>query len=147
MKRRGFTLIEIVIVLAIAALIMIIVFAAVQGAQRSRRDAERRRALDSIAGQIENYASNNNGKYPMSNASWNTFVTDYVSSGKDYIDPGSGNKYEYADEIAKYDDLPKCFSSFKGTSGQAGSVVYAPKLDGKGYQLKMCLEVGDYKKN
>ena len=147
MKRRGFTLIEIVIVLAIAAMIMIIVFAAVQGAQRARRDAERRRALDSIAGQIENFASNNRGKYPLSNDAWNTFVADYVSSGKEFQDPGSGNKYEYADTISQYDDLPQCFSGFKGTSGQAGSVAYAPKSDGKGYQLKMCLEVGDYKKN
>ncbi len=147
MHRRGFTLIEIVIVLAIAALIMVIVFLAVQGAQRSRRDAQRRSALNSIAGQLENYASNNQGKYPMSNAAWNNFVTDYVSSGKEYTDPSSGNIYEYADSMSTYNDLPNCSSGFKGTSGQAGSVAYAPSSDGKTFQLKMCLEVGDYKKN
>ena len=38
LSNKGFTLIEIVIVLAIAALIMVIVFLAVQGAQRSQRD-------------------------------------------------------------------------------------------------------------
>jgi prepilin-type N-terminal cleavage/methylation domain-containing protein len=38
LKKKGFTLIEIVIVLAIAALILVIVFLAVGGAQRSQRD-------------------------------------------------------------------------------------------------------------
>jgi prepilin-type N-terminal cleavage/methylation domain-containing protein len=41
-KKSGFTLIEIVIVLAIAALIMVIVFVAVQGALSARRNDQRR---------------------------------------------------------------------------------------------------------
>src|SRR5690242_14161062 len=39
--RGGFTLIEIMLVLAIAGLIMVIVFIAVRGAQRSQRDRAR----------------------------------------------------------------------------------------------------------
>lgn len=41
-KRQGFTLIEIVLVLAIAGLILLVVFLAVNGAQRSRRDTARK---------------------------------------------------------------------------------------------------------
>ena len=41
-KKSGFTLIEIVIVLAIASLIMVIVFVAVQGALSARRNDQRR---------------------------------------------------------------------------------------------------------
>ncbi len=61
--KRGFTLIEIVLVLAIAALIMLIVFLAVGGAQRTRRDAARKNNAGRILSAMESYASNNNGTY------------------------------------------------------------------------------------
>jgi prepilin-type N-terminal cleavage/methylation domain-containing protein len=41
-KEKGFTLIEIVLVLAIAGLLLVIVFLAVSGAQKSRRDSQRK---------------------------------------------------------------------------------------------------------
>jgi prepilin-type N-terminal cleavage/methylation domain-containing protein len=41
-KEKGFTLIEIVLVLAIAGLLLVIVFLAVSGAQKSRRDTQRK---------------------------------------------------------------------------------------------------------
>ncbi len=61
-KKSGFTLIEIVIVLAIAALIMVIVFVAVQGAQRSRRDTDRRAAASRVLTSLVSCASDNSGK-------------------------------------------------------------------------------------
>jgi prepilin-type N-terminal cleavage/methylation domain-containing protein len=64
-KKSGFTLIEIVIVLAIAALIMVIVFVAVQGAQRSRRDTTVRNSAAQTLAAIEQFASNNSGTYPV----------------------------------------------------------------------------------
>jgi prepilin-type N-terminal cleavage/methylation domain-containing protein len=63
-KKSGFTLIEIVIVLAIAALIMVIVFVAVQGAQRSRRDTTVRNSASQTLAAMEQFASNNSGTYP-----------------------------------------------------------------------------------
>lgn len=60
-KKSGFTLIEIVIVLAIAALIMVIVFVAVNGAQRSRRDTERRATASRVLASLTNCASDNGG--------------------------------------------------------------------------------------
>jgi len=60
-KKSGFTLIEIVIVLAIAALIMVIVFVAVQGAQKSRRDTERRATASRVLASLTNCASDNSG--------------------------------------------------------------------------------------
>src|ERR1700683_978959 len=64
-RSRGFTLIEIVIVLAIAGLIMIMAFLALSGAETSRRDAQRKRDLQRLAAQLEFYASNNEGTYPV----------------------------------------------------------------------------------
>ena len=46
LPRDGFTLIELVLVLAIAGLILVIVFLAVAGAQRSRQDSGRRDAVN-----------------------------------------------------------------------------------------------------
>ena len=45
-KQEGFTIIEVVLVLAIAALIMVVVFLAVQGAQRNQRDQARKDAAN-----------------------------------------------------------------------------------------------------
>lgn len=63
-NKQGFTLIEIVIVLAIAALIMVIVFFAVAGAQRTRKDQQRKDLAARVVSQLENFASNNSGDFP-----------------------------------------------------------------------------------
>lgn len=63
-NQKGFTLIEIVLVLAIAGLIFVIVFLAVQGAQRGRRDTERKAAIGRLLAAAEQVASNNRGAYP-----------------------------------------------------------------------------------
>lgn len=153
-RKEGFTLIEIVIVLAIAALIMVIVFVAVQGAQRSRRDTQRKKALDSIVGQLENYSANNNGKYPNNNSQWNnssnSFINLYVDGRGEYVDPTSGNQYSFSNQVASFSDFSdtntQCASGFKGNSNEngAGSVVYAIDTSTNKYKLRMCLESEDY---
>lgn len=59
LKPTGFTLIEVVLVLAIAGLIMTIVFLAVGGAQRTRRDAARKNNAGRVLAALESYSSNN----------------------------------------------------------------------------------------
>lgn len=66
-KEKGFTLIEIVLVLAIAGLILVIVFLAVGGAQRSRRDGQRKSDASRILAAYESNASNNQGVYLADN--------------------------------------------------------------------------------
>jgi len=63
-KDKGFTLIEVVIVLAIAGLIFVIVFLAVGAAQRSRRDNERRAAVSRLLAAAEQDAANEGGSVP-----------------------------------------------------------------------------------
>lgn len=60
----GFTIIEVVLVLAIAGLIFLMVFIALPSLQRSQRDTERRNAMARVQTQIMNYQNNNNGKLP-----------------------------------------------------------------------------------
>ncbi len=62
--KKGFTLIEIVIVLAIAALIMVVVFLAVQGAQRSQRNQARKDLANRGAAKATEYRGNHNNTAP-----------------------------------------------------------------------------------
>jgi prepilin-type N-terminal cleavage/methylation domain-containing protein len=91
-KEKGFTLIEIVLVLAIAGLLLVIVFLAVSGAQKSRRDSQRKSDAARILAQAEQYASNNNGNYPSTAANAATFVTNYLNTGS-WNDPTTGATY------------------------------------------------------
>lgn len=61
--QRGFSLIEIVLVLAVASLLLIIVFIAVQGAQRSRRDGQRQQDAGRALAALEQCSSRNAGSY------------------------------------------------------------------------------------
>lgn len=61
---KGFTLIEVVLVLAIGGLIFLLAFLAFQQVSRNRRDTQRRSDVKRMVGYIEEFAANNNGAYP-----------------------------------------------------------------------------------
>lgn len=61
---RGFTIIEVLIVLAIAGLIMLIVFLAVPALQRNNRNTQRRSDAAHLSGLIGEFITNNNGAAP-----------------------------------------------------------------------------------
>jgi prepilin-type N-terminal cleavage/methylation domain-containing protein len=63
-RTEGFTIIEVLIVLAIAGLILLIVFLAVPALQRNSRNTQRKNDASAMAGAIANYISNNGGKLP-----------------------------------------------------------------------------------
>lgn len=63
-KDRGFTIIEVMIVLAIAGLILAIVFLAVPSLDRSARNNSRKNDATHLAGIVSEYASNNAGTLP-----------------------------------------------------------------------------------
>lgn len=78
--KSGFTIIEVVLVLAIAGLIFLMVFIALPALQRSQRDTQRRDDLAMLATAINNYSTNNRGKVPTSDTEWKTFWTNYLKS-------------------------------------------------------------------
>ena len=63
-KAAGFTIIEVMIVLAIAGIIMAIVFLAIPAIQRSNRNTQRRSDATRLGGLVGEYGSNNGGKLP-----------------------------------------------------------------------------------
>jgi prepilin-type N-terminal cleavage/methylation domain-containing protein len=68
-KAEGFTIIEVLIVLAIAGLILLIVFLAVPALQRNSRNTEARSEASRIIGALSEFISNNNGKAPVASVS------------------------------------------------------------------------------
>ncbi len=65
-NEEGFTIIEVLIVLAIAGLILLIVFLAVPALQRNSRNTTIKNDASSFAAGFSEYASNNNGGQPAS---------------------------------------------------------------------------------
>lgn len=91
-RAKGFTIIEVVLVLAIAALIFLIVFLAVPALQGSQRDTQRRNDMGRLESQLANYTANNKGQVPSTSAELTTFVTTYVkANGDQFADPTNGD--------------------------------------------------------
>jgi prepilin-type N-terminal cleavage/methylation domain-containing protein len=89
---RGFTIIEVVLVLAIAGLIFMMVFIALPALQRSQRDTQRKSDLSRAITAITNYSSSNRGNIPTTAANFTTLTSSYLITGGDsFIDPsGAG---------------------------------------------------------
>ncbi len=61
-NKKGFTIIEVVLVLAIAGLIFLMVFVALPALQRSQRDTQRRQDLSRVVTALVQYQTNNRTK-------------------------------------------------------------------------------------
>lgn len=68
LNKRGFTLIEVVLVLALGGLIFLLAFLAFQQASTNRRDTQRRSDAGRIVSELENYRGDR-GSYPSSSTS------------------------------------------------------------------------------
>jgi prepilin-type N-terminal cleavage/methylation domain-containing protein len=62
--QKGFTIIEVLIVLAIAGLIILIVLLAVPALQRNSRNTQRKNDVSAIGGAFSEYVNNNGGQVP-----------------------------------------------------------------------------------
>jgi prepilin-type N-terminal cleavage/methylation domain-containing protein len=63
-QEKGFTIIEVLIVLAIAGLIILIVFLAVPALQRNSRNTQRRNDVSALLGAYQEGVNNTNGAVP-----------------------------------------------------------------------------------
>jgi prepilin-type N-terminal cleavage/methylation domain-containing protein len=74
-KQEGFTIIEVLIVLAIAGLILLVVFLAVPALQRNSRNTQRSNDAATLLGGMAEFVNNNNGSLPDSAVVTDTTVT------------------------------------------------------------------------
>jgi prepilin-type N-terminal cleavage/methylation domain-containing protein len=89
--KKGFTIIEVVLVLAIAGLIFLMVFIALPALQRSQRDTQRNNDISRMMTAITQYQSNNRGKIPTD---WSSFKTNYLTvNNADTFEDPDGTAY------------------------------------------------------
>jgi len=103
-KEKGFTIIEVVLVLAIAGLIFLMVFIALPALQRSQRDTQRKDDLAKVITQVNAYQSNNRGRVPQSQDDWNKLLNGYLHAGGDTFTDPNGTAYSF-----KSGSLPTSF--------------------------------------
>ena len=105
MNKSGFTIIEVVLVMAVAGLIFVMVFAALPALQVSSRDTQRRESVMTLISKIKDFQTNNRGALPngdetvsradidkstnkftsATETGWMGFYRDYI--GKGFRDP------------------------------------------------------------
>lgn len=92
-RNSGFTIIEVMIVLAIAALILVVVLVAIPQLQQSQRNTARQDVTSRVLTELSNYAGNNNGQYPVDQTELDDFTGRYLQN-LSYEDPLTGQNYE-----------------------------------------------------
>jgi prepilin-type N-terminal cleavage/methylation domain-containing protein len=123
-KKYGFTIIEVVLVLAIAGLIFLMVFIALPALQRNQRDTQRKNDLSRVMAAIRNYQSNNRGNLPdhtyISGLADEPsgFTATYLSVGGDSFRDPDGIHYGFWGRVPG-DDLSERRSPVSG-----GSIIY-----------------------
>ena len=106
-SKKGFTIIEVVLVLAIAGLIFLMVFIALPAMQRSQRDTQRRNDYSQLSAAMTTYMTSNNGQLPGTGS---LEPARYVN--EDGTDP-DGNKYIL--------EVVNCSASQNQSAGEACS--------------------------
>ncbi len=149
-QRKGFTIIEVVLVLAIAALIILMVFIAWPALQRTQRDQARKNDVALIGSIVGTYKSNNRGNLPnacqLSKLAYDQGTNiykaeecsgtdqrgDIVSTGSSLQGGGDGKFTEDTGKVY-YLTAHKCGANNKASSGATGrqaAVVYAVEANG-----------------
>lgn len=92
-KEDGFTIIEVMIVLAIGALILVVVLVAIPQLQRNQRNQARQNVVSRVMTELSAYAGNNRGEFPESDTQLqDRFVERYLDEVS-YEDPLTGENY------------------------------------------------------
>ena len=150
----GFTIIEVVLVLAIAGLIFLMVFLALPALQRSQRDTQRKDDLSRINTQITNYQSSNRGKIPTAGSGTGGiigsggFVQNYlkgsgsVASSNEYADPSTGTGYSFTISTTNPNQGQVNYQTGRicGTDGAAVSSDSGITATARNYVLRTSLE-------
>jgi len=133
LNKKGFTLIEVVLVLAIGGLIFLLAFIAFRQASINRRDTQRRSDAGRFVAEASNYAGDNNGTPPNSSYYALNFVPQYLAP---FNDPRN-TPYQSKDALSKlttasdyfYSTGYKCSGNTAVTSTSANDYAIVMKLE------------------
>ncbi len=142
-RQEGFTLIEVMIVLAIAGLILLVVFLAVPALQRNARNTQRREDAGNLLSAVSEYEANNNGAVPGVQANLGAGASAVLGTGAGintvsvnlgYYDAGNVSVLAYATGVTTTVDTIKIItgatcSGNAYASGNARSVAIVYTLE------------------
>lgn len=116
--KKGFTIIEVVLVLAIGGLIFLMVFIALPALQRSQRNSQRRNDMDRVAAAIIEYQKHNKGKIPFyrQNSYDKNFVPRYLDSTCEFDRTFSNSYLNYYTTTSAH-AYKNCSDNFKDPDG------------------------------
>jgi len=121
-QKKGFTIIEVVLVLAIAGLIFLMVFIALPALQRTQRDSQRKNDIGRVQTAITSYQSNNRNSLPGADSnSWNAFANSYLRVGGDTFEDPSFGSYTFAYKASSSDGVPSTPISTNGEIWAVGN--------------------------
>lgn len=141
-NKKGFTIIEVVLVLAIAGLIFLMVFIALPALQRSQRNTRRRQDMARILTAFNDYQANNNGKMPQADSAGKKelamLVNRYITGISNYAN-SEGNDIESlkncnnSDQFCDPDGTSYRFATRAAISGDIKNIDEHLSKDGKDY--------------
>ena len=126
-SKKGFTIIEVVLVLAIAGLIFLMVFIALPALQTSQRNTQRRDDLARFSAQLNQYEANNRGTIPTN---WDDFLLQYLADVKTQC---SGQNIQQCLKETAQSGANK----FVDPDGDPYTVVYVGSLNDSGTDAEM----------
>ena len=122
-NQKGFTIIEVVLVLAIAALIFLMVFIALPALQRSQRDTQRKSDVSRLQTAIQNAQSSNRNQIPTLDSA---FIDSYMKVGGEEFNDPDGTPYKFE---ANADN------GYTPTTFVAGKLIYTLKAKCEGEKV------------
>ena len=148
--KKGFTIIEVVLVLAIAGLIFLIVFLALPALQKAQRDTQRKNDLSRFMSQLTQYQSNHQGQLPTGTGAnaWDAnFISPYLGTGagESFNDPTTGNQYVSSVSATIPGTIPTTLGTISiYTSANCQSGIPTATGNGRSVAVTMPLEKGGY---
>ena len=159
-NKKAFSVVEVVLVLAVAGLIFIMVFFAVPTIRRRQHNTQRKDDLSRFVTAINDYSANNGGEFPMKNVrvgyghySTSIHIIDVKYLVQNYIDPeckfwsGSDNSFNFL-----IDSSDNCSEAFRAPDGAFYSIspyggnVFSSDCN-NGFDIGSICSANDFKNN
>lgn len=130
-NQKGFTIIEVVLVLAIAGLIFLMVFVALPALQRNQADTARKNDASIVASAVTTYTGNNRGDFPEDDGDLQSYVENLSEFEPSDIDIRDNETLPSADDQIYVYQGKKCVAGDDVIGdGSSRQVAVVLKLEG-----------------
>jgi prepilin-type N-terminal cleavage/methylation domain-containing protein len=160
-QSKGFTIIETLIVLAIAATIFLVVFLAVSALDRSSRNTARKEDAANVLAAVGDYVSDNNGALPpvgstvtgagqswtlngngggaTGNVSVGLKMSHYVGGNITFVNPPVSNVALGQNDVVEVVNNATCGTSSSAAAGSTGSYAVVYTIESGSNFVQQCI--------